>query len=87
MSCFTPRWDKYDVVILDYNGDRWPEETDKAFIEYVQKGGGVIVYHAADNAFAGCTGLQVLTLPAWYKDSLERFFPGVDLSRVELHWL
>lgn len=66
MSSFTPRWDKYDVVILDYNGDRWPEETDKAFIEYVQKGGGVIVYHAADNAFAGWDEFnRIIALGGW----------------------
>lgn len=44
---FTP----YELVILDYNGDAWPEETNKRFLEYVRKGGGVVVYHAADNAF------------------------------------
>ena len=53
MSSFNPRFDKYDVVVLDYNGDRWSETTDSAFLKYVQDGGGVIVYHAADNAFAG----------------------------------
>ena len=52
MSQFRPDFDKYDVVVLDYNGDRWPAETDAAFLRYVQNGGGVVVYHAADNAFA-----------------------------------
>ncbi len=52
MKSFSPQFDKYDVVLLDYNGDSWNEKTDSAFLEYVQKGGGVIIYHAADNAFA-----------------------------------
>ena len=32
-------------------GDAWPEETNRRFLEYVRGGGGVVVYHAADNAF------------------------------------
>ena len=52
MSNFRPEFDRYDVVVLDYNGDRWPAETDEAFLKYVQRGGGVVVYHASDNAFA-----------------------------------
>ena len=50
MSSFTPDFSQYDVVVLDYNGDRWPAETDSAFVQYVRKGGGVVIYHAADNA-------------------------------------
>ena len=38
--------------VLDYNGDSWPEETNRRFLEYVQNGGGVVIYHAADNAFS-----------------------------------
>ena len=38
--------------MLDYNGDSWPEETNRRFLEYVQNGGGVVIYHAADNAFS-----------------------------------
>lgn len=53
MSYFKPDFAAYDVVVLDYNGDRWPAETDAAFLDYVQGGGGVVIYHAADNAFAG----------------------------------
>ena len=51
MSAFKPDFKAYKLVVLDYNGDRWPAETDKAFQDYVDKGGGVVVYHAADNAF------------------------------------
>ena len=51
MSVFKPNFSAFKLVVLDYNGDRWPAETDKAFQAYVDKGGGVLVYHAADNAF------------------------------------
>jgi uncharacterized protein len=48
---FKPEFHKYDVVISNYNGAPWPAETRKAFVEYVQKGGGFVVVHAANNAF------------------------------------
>ena len=66
MSCFKPDFSAYDVVVLDYNGDRWPVETDTAFMEYVRNGGGVIVYHAADKAFAGWEEFnKVIALGGW----------------------
>ena len=66
MSQFRPDFDKYDVVVLDYNGDRWPAETDAAFLRYVQNGGGVVVYHAADNAFAGWEEFnKIIALGGW----------------------
>jgi uncharacterized protein len=51
MSTFKPDFSKYQLVVLDYYGDAWPEETRTAFEAYVSGGGGVVVYHAADNAF------------------------------------
>jgi len=46
-----PDFKAYDVVILNYNGQNWPEESKRAFVEYVKKGGGVLLVHAASNAF------------------------------------
>ncbi|MHC4338322.1 MAG: ThuA domain-containing protein, partial [Planctomycetota bacterium] len=51
MTTFKPDFSAYDVVVLDYTGDPWPEGTNTAFLKYVKSGGGVVVYHAASNAF------------------------------------
>ena len=51
MSGFQVDFGKYDLVVLDYNGDSWSEPMKAAFLEYVNNGGGVVVYHAADNSF------------------------------------
>ena len=48
---FHPAFSDYNVVISNYNGDDWPEETKKSFEEFVSSGGGFVVVHAADNAF------------------------------------
>jgi type 1 glutamine amidotransferase len=51
MKTFNPEFSKYKLVVLDYNGDSWSDKTNAAFLEYVKNGGGVVVYHAADNSF------------------------------------
>jgi len=51
MSSFTPNFSQYDLVVLDYDGDAWPESAKTAFVEYVKNGGGVVIYHAANNPF------------------------------------
>lgn len=66
MSSFVVDFAGYDLVVLDYNGDRWPEATDNNFMNYVNAGGGVIVYHAANNAFADWPEFnEVIALGGW----------------------
>jgi type 1 glutamine amidotransferase len=66
MSGFVPDFKPYDLLILDYNGDAWPEETNRRLIEYAQNGGGFIVYHAADNAFSQWPEYnQICALGGW----------------------
>ncbi|MEE8452935.1 MAG: ThuA domain-containing protein [Thermoguttaceae bacterium] len=52
MSGFAPKFADYDLVVCNYTGDSWPEETNVAFEKYVADGGGVVIFHAASNAFA-----------------------------------
>jgi type 1 glutamine amidotransferase len=51
MEQFKPNFAAYRVVVLNYVGDNWSEPVRAAFLDYVRKGGGVVVFHAADNAF------------------------------------
>ncbi len=51
MSGFIVDFTPYDLIVLDFTGDDWPEETRDNFVTYVQNGGGVVVYHAASSAF------------------------------------
>ena len=54
-SAFKPRFDGYAAVVLNYDApdERWSAELKQAFERYVSGGGGVVVVHAADNAFPG----------------------------------
>ena len=48
---FKPDFGKYDVILSNYNGEPWLEETQLAFVQYVRGGGNLVVVHAADNSF------------------------------------
>jgi type 1 glutamine amidotransferase len=47
----------YDVLVLDYEGPRWGDVTEKAVEDFVKQGKGLVAVHAANYAF---TGLEVL---------------------------
>jgi len=52
-----PDFNRYQVVINNFNGGhlndgvRWPEEVERSLEAYVRGGGGLVVFHAANNAF------------------------------------
>jgi uncharacterized protein len=50
-DAFHPDFSKYDVVLSNYNGDSWPPDVRKSLEDYVAKGGGLAIIHAANNAF------------------------------------
>jgi uncharacterized protein len=52
-SKFSPNFSAYVLVVLNYNGDSWSDSVNRSFEAFVRGGGGLIVYHAADNAFPG----------------------------------
>jgi len=66
MSGFQPDFAAYNLVVLNYTGDSWPEETQRAFEQYVSGGGGVVVYHAANNAFRGWKAYnEMIAIGGW----------------------
>ena len=66
VSQFRPPFADHDVVVLNYNGDLWPVETRRDFMEYVNGGGGVVVVHAADNSFPNWVSYNlIIGLGGW----------------------
>lgn len=51
LDSFKPDFSKYHVVISNYNGGLWPEKLKRDFEQYVNNGGGLVIVHAANNAF------------------------------------
>jgi type 1 glutamine amidotransferase len=66
MSSFIIDFNQYDLVVVDYNGDYWPKETMRRFEAYAVRGGGIVIYHAANNAFPQWnTYNQICGLGGW----------------------
>ena len=55
LTGFRPRFEQYGVVVMNYDApdERWPADLKSAFQAYVAGGGGLVVVHAANNAFTG----------------------------------
>ena len=51
-AAWRPDFSKYDAVVSNYNGQMWPAEVRKDFVDYVKNGGAFVVIHAANNSFA-----------------------------------
>lgn len=55
-TTFRPRLVDYDVVIVNCNslgnGGQWPRPLREDFVKFVRAGGGVFIFHSANNSFA-----------------------------------
>ena len=52
-SSFQPKFSEFQVVLSNYNGEMWPEPVRKGLEKFVNDGGGLVIVHAANNAFTG----------------------------------
>jgi hypothetical protein len=64
-DAWQPEFSDYDVVLLDYNGQMWPERVRDDFVQYVRDGGGVLVIHAANNSFTGWKEFEQMVGLLW----------------------
>ena len=55
LGTFNPPFAKFRAVVWNYDApdERWPASLKTSFERYVSAGGGVVIVHAADNAFPG----------------------------------
>lgn len=66
MRNYTIDFSPYQLVMLDYVGDEWPKSTREGFLKYVENGGGVVIYHAANNAFTNWKEYnEIIALGGW----------------------
>lgn len=56
-TAWKPDFTRFHAVIVNFNGGhttkglRWPPELERSFELYLRSGGGVVFFHAANNAF------------------------------------
>jgi uncharacterized protein len=78
---FTP----YDLVICNFgwNAAPWPAETQANFEQFIKKGGGLVVIHAADNSFPQWPAYnQMIGLGGW-GDRTEKDGPYVYYDQAD----
>ena len=77
-AAWRPHFAGYDVVIQTCNDNggngelvglakkpEWPEAVKEEFVEYVRRGGGVYIFHAAENAFVGWKEYEQMVGLSW----------------------
>ena len=77
LSNFSPAWSDYSAVVVDYDGDEWLAETKKSFESYVRDGGGLVVVHAANNAFPKWTAYNEMIGVGGWAGRTEEWGPKV----------
>ncbi len=75
--------DSYDAVVLDYNGPRWGDAAETAFLGAVRDGLGVVVIHAADNHGNGWPEYEKLVADLWRKGTGHGRFHPFDVEVVD----
>jgi type 1 glutamine amidotransferase len=77
-QAWRPRFSDYDVVIQTCNDNGgngllqglkpkpdWPDTVKRDFADYVREGGGVYIFHAAENAFVGWKEYEEMVGLSW----------------------
>ena len=82
-NAWHPDFSGYDVVINNFNGGHledgveWPASVQVALEKFVRGGGGLVVYHAANNAFLKWKAYNEMIGLGWRSKS---FGPGLAVS-------
>ena len=66
MAKFLVPFEKYQVVVSNYNGDSWPKETENKLDALLNEGKiGLVIVHAANNSFGGWKEYNTMIGMGW----------------------
>jgi type 1 glutamine amidotransferase len=66
LTGFHPDFDKYSAIVFNYDAPDWPATLKDSFERYMKNGGGLVIVHAADNAFPGWRQFnEMIGIGAW----------------------
>ncbi len=74
-SHFQPEFGRFQAIVMNYDGPDWPEELRAQFEKYVSSGGGLVIVHAADNAFPNWPAYNLMTGVGGWRDRDQRAGP------------
>jgi uncharacterized protein len=78
-STFRPNFAAYDLVVCNFgwNAAPWTDETQADFEQYMNKGGGLVVVHAANNSFPKWPAYNKMIALGGWGDRTEKDGPYV----------
>ncbi|MGB0766722.1 MAG: ThuA domain-containing protein [Phycisphaeraceae bacterium] len=81
---FQPDFKAYDVIVLNYNGEMWPEHVKAAWLDYVSEGGKVFSFHAGNNPFRGWTEFEEMIGLLWRNNKAGKrvYFDDAGVKKV-----
>jgi len=80
-------FEKFDVVLSNWNSWpendlRWPEQTEKALLQFIENGGGFVTFHSSTSAFYKWPEFQEISTAAWIMDTTSHGKPSE--TKVEI---
>lgn len=75
LETFRPEFNKYRAVVMNYDAPDWPAVLKDSFEAYMRQGGGLVVVHAADNAFPGWKAFNEMIGVGGWRDRNETAGP------------
>jgi uncharacterized protein len=77
LTAFNPPLSGHGAIVLNYDApdERWPAALKAAFEAYVREGGGLVIVHAADNAFPGWKAYNEMIGVGGWRDRNENAGP------------
>ena len=81
-----PKFEDYDVVVSNFNGGHksdslhWPKEVEQALEDYVDGGGGLVIFHSANNSFPNWAAYNEMIGLGWRNKD---FGPGLIVDEDE----
>ena len=74
---------QFDLIFSDYNGPEWPEAAKANFVNAVRGGTGLVILHAADNAFTGWVEYEQMVGLLWRTGTAHGSFHEFGVTIVD----
>ena len=80
---YKPAFANYNVVVINegFGANPWPKATEEAFEAYMQDGGGMVSYHAADNAWPKWKAYNEMTAIGGWAGRNEKSGPYLYMNK------
>jgi len=74
---------KVELIFSDYNGPAWSDAAKANFVEAVRSGTGLVILHAADNAFPGWVEYETMVALLWREGTGHGAYHEFEVKMVD----